>query len=143
MEDNCVLARGGGEQSDTNVWSVVSELDSAGRRGHPASEGEAQMTPMVARAMETVNTVLRGKPEGRKQTLAPGRRQVVGDGTNGRFNDVKQGDPSGSGWCSCAVTSAMPGTRVRRANRMEVRGPIVAEKSLITMERRVARKMDV
>ena len=101
------------------------------------------MTPLVARAMETVNAVLRGKPEGRKQTLAPGRRQVVGDGTNGRFNDVKQGDPSGPGWCSCAVTSATPSTRVRRANRMEVRGPIVAEKSLITMERRVARKMDV
>ena len=53
MEDNCVLARGGGEQSDTNVWSVGNELDSAGRRGHPASEGEAQVTPWVARAMET------------------------------------------------------------------------------------------
>jgi hypothetical protein len=100
------------------------------------------MTPLAARAVETAKNVLRGKPDGRKQTLAPGRQQVVGDGTNGRFNDVKQGDPPGSGWCSCAVTSAKPSTRVRRASRWEVRGRIVAKKSANADGAKAARKMD-
>ncbi len=35
------------------------------------------------------------RPDGRKQTDPQGRRGVVGDGMDGKFDDVKQGDLSG------------------------------------------------
>jgi len=100
------------------------------------------MTPKVARAMETITIVPAVSLVSRKQTLAPGRRQVVGDGTNGRFNDVKQGDPGRTGWRSCAVTSVKPSTRVRRASRLEVRGRIRAKKSGNSEGAKAAREMD-
>jgi hypothetical protein len=61
--------------------------------------------------MQTTGSRAAGKPGVRNQTMTPGRRGVVGDGMVGRFDDVKQGDLSG--------------TRLRRAG---VRGAMVAAK---------------
>jgi hypothetical protein len=55
---------------------------------------------------------------------------------------VKQGDPDRKGWRSCAVTSVVPSTRVRRTSRLEVRGRIGAKKSGNADGAKAAREMD-
>jgi hypothetical protein len=89
-DGNCVAARRGGEQPEVNDQSVT-HVNSI-RPTVVASllgNGEAQVThgpKRVATAMWS------GKPDIANPRSVSGRRQVVGDGMIGRFDDKTQGD---------------------------------------------------
>jgi len=94
-EGNCVAVRRGGEQPEVND-QPVTQVNSI-RPVVVASllgKGEAQLTPWSSGGddHETRGTV---SPATENPRTVPGRRQVVGDGMIGRFDDKTQGDPGG------------------------------------------------
>jgi hypothetical protein len=91
---NCVAMRRGGEQLEVNDQSVT-QVNSI-RPAVVASllvTGEASVTLGPKRA---ATEMWSGMPGNEKPRNVPGRRQVVGDGMIGRFDDKTQGELGGN-----------------------------------------------
>jgi hypothetical protein len=91
-DGNCVAVRRGGEQPEVNDQSVtqvnsIRQVVVASLLGN----GEAQMTH--GPSSRATIAIWSGKPGTGNPRVVPGRRQVVGDGMIGRFDDKTQGDP--------------------------------------------------